>query len=170
MKTIKHLIFCIIFLNSIFSYGAKLVGVQEPVAKEDIIFEVQVTEATSVEAAELNFGNILKNSNQVQTARSSFNLKTSYSEDMLVSTSYRNTQEVGDFSKLIIYQKGMTSGDSLEIYLSKLKKNRIAKGEIKIPILGEIRSVGDIQLGAYEGTVIMDVEINPVNPIIKLGK
>lgn len=135
-----------------------------PTTTKEIKFELEVTDSLKVDPVYLDFGNILKNSNDKQTSLAYFNLATTYDQNMLVTTSYQDQDGTveGDYTKIKVPKKeNGNSEDVLDVYLYNLKSQTLNAGEHKIPIIGEIRSVGNISLGKYEKTVKMNVIINP---------
>lgn len=139
-----------------------------PIAEKRIEFELEVTDSLKVDPVHLDFGNILKNSRETQTATSYYLLSGTYNEDMFVRTSFKKGEIVQDYTKIKVFKKeNGTANDYIDVYLKNLENKILSRGDHKIPVMGEIRSVGDIALGEYEETVIMDVEITPISPIIR---
>lgn len=150
-----------------FLYGTSLLAMTSdiPTTTVDIKFDLEVTDTVKVEPVYLDFGNILKNSNQKVTAQSYFNLSGGFEQDMLVSTSYNEGQSEGDYTKVEVPKLNGGSSDKLDVYLYNIKNRILSSGEYKIPVIGEIREVGNIELGKYEKTLKMNVEIQPISPI-----
>lgn len=139
-----------------------------PVAEKKIEFELEVTDSLKVDPVHLDFGNILKNTQDIQTATSYYLLSGTYKDSMFVKTSFRNGEKLQDYTKVKITKKeNATKEDFIDVYLKNLENRVLPSGEYKIPVMGEIRNVGNIALGAYEETVIMDVEITPILPRIR---
>lgn len=136
-----------------------------PTTTVDIEFNLEVTDTVKVEPVYLDFGNILKNSNRLNTAQSYFNLSAGFQQDVLISTSYKDGVVDGEYTKITIEKPNAAPSDRLDVYLYNIKDQILSRGEYKIPIIGEIREVGDIELGKYEKTTRMDVIIQPISPI-----
>ena len=133
-----------------------------PTTTENIEFELEVTDTLKVDPVYLDFGNILRNSKNKKTSVAYFNLSSSYDQNMLVSTSYLDGSIEGEYTKIKVLKKENPDvGDFLDVYLYNLKSQNLNAGSHKIPIMGEIREVGNIALGEYEKTITMEVEINP---------
>lgn len=162
MKKIK--LFSII-LN--FLYGTSILATTSniPTTTVDIKFDLEVTDTVKVEPVYLDFGNILKNSDRLNTAQSYFNLSAGFQQDMLITTSYVGGTVEGDYTKIVVPRLNGNSSDKLDVYLHNIKNRILVSGDYKIPIVGEIRKVDNIELGKYEKTIKMDVEIQPVLPI-----
>lgn len=145
---------------------AKIInGVEVPTTTKEIEFELEVIDTVKIEPVHLDFGNILKNSTKLIGTTSYFELSGAYLQDMFISTSFQNGIEDGDYTKFEVFREGMSSGDFLNVYLYNIKPRILSSGETRIPIVGEIREVGDIALGKYEKIVVMDIIIAPVSPI-----
>lgn len=162
MKRIK--IFSVI-LN--FLCGTNLLAITPdvPTATVNITFNLEVTDTIKVDPVYLDFGNILKNSSELHTAQSYFNLSAGFQQDMLVSTSFNDGVNDGRYTKVEVNKADGISSDVLNVYLHNIENKILKSGEYKIPVIGEIREVGDIALGKYEKTIKMNVEIQPILPI-----
>lgn len=153
-----------------FIYGVIILAVTPggtvPITGVDIVFEVEVSGGVKVEPVYLDFGNILKNSNKKQTSIAYFNISNTYIEDILVTTSYQDGIIEGDYTKIKVPKKGESiSENNLDVYLYNLKAQKFSAGTHKIPVIGEIREVGNISLGIYEKTIKMDVTIQPISSL-----
>lgn len=155
-----------VFLKFLYIEASILKNSNIPTTTVNINFELEVTDSLKVDPVYLDFGNILKNSNEKQTSMTYFNLSTTYNQDMLVTTSYQGGDIDGNYTRIKVPKKenGNTS-DILDVYLYNLNSQNLNAGSYKIPIIGEIRSVGDISLGEYERTITMDVIVQPISPI-----
>lgn len=151
-------------LNPINVNASLVTGKSIPTTTKLIEFELQVTDSILVDPIYLDFGNIVKNSNDIKTANSFFYLSSSYANEMLVSSEYMGGVKEGEYTKFQVYKKGELSGDYLDVYLHNIAPRSLSPGENKVPIVGEIRGVGDVALGKYEKTVQMEVIIQPINP------
>lgn len=164
----KNMLFFAIILNLLLENNlliAKVInGVEVPTATEQIEFEIEVQGTINVDPVYLDFGNILKNSNDMVTANGYFNLAGAYTQDMFLSTSFEGGQIEGAYTKFQVSEKDPTSTDSLDVYLYNIDSRILSSGETKIPVVGEIREVGNIALGKYEKTVKMNVLITPISP------
>lgn len=156
-----------IILNFLFCMNTFIIAQAIPTATAEIEFELEVTDTVKVEPVYLDFGNILKNSNTLNTAQSYFNLSAGFKQDMLITTTYSEGVQVGEYTKIDVPKQGGKSTDKLDVYLYNIKDRVLSSGEYKIPIIGEIREVGDIELGKYEKTIKMDVIITPISPTKK---
>ncbi len=154
-----------IILNFLFCMNTFIMAQKIPIATAEIEFELEVTDTVKVEPVYLDFGNILKNSNNLNTAQSYFNLSAGVKQDMLISTTYSEGIQEGEYTKIEVQKQGGKPTDKLDVYLYNIKNNILTSGDYKIPIIGEIREVGDIELGKYEKTIKMDVMITPISPI-----
>lgn len=151
-----------IFLKFLNIEASILKNSNVPTTTENIEFELEVTDSLKVDPVYLDFGNILRNSKDKKTSVAYFNLSSTYDQNMLVSTSYLDGNVEGNYTKIKVLKKenpGIT--DFLDVYLYNLKSQNLSAGAYKIPIIGEIREVGNIALGKYEKTITMEVEINP---------
>ncbi|MGL5208440.1 hypothetical protein [Cetobacterium sp.] len=156
-----------IILNFLFCMNTFIIAQAIPTATAEIEFELEVTDTVKVEPVYLDFGNILKNSNTLNTAQSYFNLSTGFKQDMLITTTYNEGVQVGEYTKIDVPKQGGKPTDKLDVYLYNIKDRVLSSGDYKIPIIGEIREVGDIELGKYEKTIKMDVIITPISPTKK---
>lgn len=161
MKKIK---FFSIILN--FLYGTSLLAIASniPTTTVNVKFDLEITDTIKVEPVYLDFGNILKNSDRLNTALSYFNLSAGFQRDMLISTSYTGGQVEGDFTKIVVPKLNGSASDTLDVYLHNIKDRVLTSGEYKIPIVGEIRKVGNVGLGKYEKTIKMEVLVSPILP------
>lgn len=154
-----------IILNFLFCISTFTIAQVVPTAVAEVEFELEVTDTIKVEPVYLDFGNILKNSKTLNTAQSYFNLSASLKEDMLISTTYSEGTKSDDYTKIEIFKQGGKPTDKLEVYLYNIKNSILSSGDYQIPIIGEIREVKDIELGKYEKTIRMNVELKPISPI-----
>lgn len=154
-----------IFLKFLNIEASILKNSNVPTTTVSIDFELEVTDSLKVDPVYLDFGNILKNSDRLNTTQSYFNLSAGFQQDMLISTSYVGGTIEGDYTKIVVPKLNGTTSDKLDVYLHNIKNRILASGDYKIPVVGEIRKVGNIELGKYEKTIKMDVEIQPVLPI-----
>lgn len=140
---------------------------QYPTTDVELNFEVIVEDSIDVgiEGAKLDFGNILKNSKQLQIAKGNIRFKTTYDKKMSITATFRDGQIEGDYTKFELFKDGGNTGDTLDVYLHNVEKFILLKGEDTLPIIGEIREVGNITLGKYEKTIKVDLNISPVSPI-----
>lgn len=140
---------------------------QYPTTRTTLDFEVTVEDSIDVgiEGAKLDFGNILKNSKDLQIAKGNIRLKTSADKKMSVTAAFRDGQVDGDYTKFELFKDGGTTGDALDVHIRNVEKFILLKGEDLIPITGEIREVRNITLGKYEKTIKVDLNISPVSPI-----
>ena len=164
----------VIFLFSIF---LKFLNVEASILKnpnvptttKEIEFELEVTDSLKVDPVYLDFGNILKNSKDKQTAVAYFYLSSTYNKNMLVSTSYPEGDREKEYTRIKVPKKeNPNATDVLDIYLYNLNSQNLSAGSYKIPIIGEIREVKDIGLGKYEKTTKMEVIVQPTSPIKSL--
>ena len=168
-KITKQMLLCFFVivlkaLNTTNVEASLVTGKSIPVTTKLIEFELQVTDSILIEPVYLDFGNIVKNSNDTKTANSFFYLSSSYANEMLVSSQYIGGVKEGEYTKYQVYKKGEVGGDFLDVYLHNIAARSLSPGENKVPIVGEIRGVGDVALGKYEKTVQMEVIIQPINP------
>lgn len=151
-------------LFALFSLATVKTLANIPKRTVDIEFEIEVEGTVAVDVAYLDFGNILKNSKQKITALSYLELKTVYPNDMHMTTSFQGGTQEGEYTKYQLVKKGGSTnpGDIIDTYLYNIKSQVLQAGDKKVPIIGEIREVGDVSLGEYEKTVVMNIEINPI--------
>ena len=154
-----------IFLKFLNIEASILKNSNVPTTTVSIDFELEVTDSLKVDPVYLDFGNILKNSNHRITAQSYFNLSKVADQDMLISTSYNEGKLEGDYTKIEVPKLNGGSSDKLDVYIYNIKDRILSSGEYKIPVVGEIREVGNIELGQYEKTLRMNVVIQPISPI-----
>lgn len=164
MKIYRNIILSFsIFLKFLNVEASILKNSNVPITTKDIEFELEVTDSLKVDPVYLDFGNILKNSNKLNTAQSYFCLSGAFKQDMLVTTNYSEGAREGEYTKIQVPKKDSeSSSDILDVYLKNINSSILSTGEYKIPVVGEIRKVGDISLGKYEKTIRMNVEIQPV--------
>lgn len=154
-----------IFLKFLNIEASILKNSNVPMTTVDINFELEVTDSLKVDPVYLDFGNILKNSSSLNIAQSYFYLSGGFKQDMLVSTSYSDGTKEGEYTKVIVSKLNGTNLDKLDVYLYNIKDRVLSSGEYRIPVIGEIREVGNVELGKYEKTIKMNVEIQPISPI-----
>lgn len=166
MKKSRNIILLFsIFLKFLNVEASILKNSNVPTTTKEIEFELEVTDSLKVDPVYLDFGNILNNTKDKQTSVAYFNLATTYDQNMLITTSYQGGVIEGDYTKIEVPKKiNASSADVLDVYLYNLKSQNLSAGSYKIPVIGEIRSVGDISLGEYEKTITMDVLVQPVSP------
>lgn len=153
-----------IFLKGLNVEASVLKNSNVPTTTKEIKFELEVTDSLKVDPVYLDFGNILKNSSDLRIAQSYFDLSGTFKKDMLITTSYSEGDVEGDYTKIQLVKNENGVMNILEVYLKNLKSKILSSGEYKVPIVGEIRKVGDISLGKYEKTIKMNVEIQPISP------
>lgn len=170
MKKSRNMILLFsIFLKFLNVEASILKNSNVPTTTKEIEFELEVTDSLKVDPVYLDFGNILRNSKDKRTSVAYFNLATTYTHDMLVSTSYQEGNIEGEYTKIEVPKKGDVNNlNVLDVYLYNLNSQKLSAGLHKIPIIGEIREVGNISLGKYEKTIKMDVMIQPISPIKSL--
>ena len=170
MRVLKKISVFLMFLtSSVISISA---GDHLTISK-DIIFEVEVGTAIDLDLdpVDINFGNIVRNSNDTVTKTSYLKFKTAFTEDNKVKTYFPEgdlTPSDLNYAKFELeYQNkaNETYTDKLPVYLQRINDMLVRKGEIQIPITAEIRGVDKNQrLGEYKKNIKMNVVTTPVNP------
>lgn len=167
MKKLFFSIFLKLFVVATNLYAIQNVS-KVPTTTKEIEFTLEVLESVGVEPLWLDFGNILKNSNFLYKAQSYLNIEGKFKEDMYVSTSFDEGIREGDYTKIQIGLENTTNSstnEKLDVYIKNMEKQIIKMDETKLPVLGEIRNVGNIELGKYNKTIKMNVVLTPVSPI-----
>lgn len=167
MRRVFFSIFLKLFIITINLYAVQTVtGI--PTTRKEIEFTLEVLDSVHVEPLWLDFGNILKNSNKLYKAQSYLNIEGKFQGENYITTSFNGGVKEGDYTKLQIELDNSTSSipnKSLDVYIKNIENQIIKPGDTKIPIIGEVRSVGNIELGKYSRTVRMDVIMTPISPI-----
>lgn len=163
-------IFFSIFLK-LFVITTNLYAIQSmsgiPKTTKEIEFTLEVLDGVNVEPLWLDFGNILKNSNNLYTAQSYLNIEGKFQEESYISTFFDEGVKEENYTKLEVglEENQNITNDKIDVYIKNVENQIIKQGDTKIPIIGEIRSVGDIKLGRYSKNVRMNVIITPISPI-----
>lgn len=169
----------IFFISSIVCMGDAGSGDNNLTITKDIKFEVEVGTVVDLDLdpVDINFGNIVRNSNDTVTRTSYLKFKQAFTEDNKVTTSFpeavgQNTSD--EYAKFELeYQQpkeekpkeATTEKTTLPVYIKKIKDMLVKKGEIQIPITAEIRGVPkDQKLGLYKKNIKMNVITTPVDP------
>lgn len=143
------------------------------VITKDINFEIEVQSSINVgvDPVELDFGSIPRNSKQKITKTGDLKFKTAFKNDMLVKVDYdKNGDLTPDDTKYAKYQIEYANkndekyDDKIDVYLQRVKDRTLKQGDIKIPIVGEIREVGNVRLGEYKKTINATVFVTPISP------
>lgn len=143
------------------------------VITKDINFEIEVQSSINVgvDPVELDFGSIPRNSKQKITKTGDLKFKTAFKNDMLVKVDYdKNGDLTPDDAKYAKYQIEYANkndekyDDKIDIYLQRVKDRTLKQGDIKIPIVGEIREVENVRLGEYKKTINATVFVTPISP------
>ena len=131
---------------------------------KDINFEVQIQDGVSIEGAYLDFGNLLRGSEEKIERDDFISFKSSFENDVIVNISF-NDEDLSysdeNFSKFLMKKEGSEEiNEGLEVYIKKIESYTLKKGEVDIPIKGEIRGVPkELELGRYKKTINTNVMI-----------
>lgn len=143
------------------------------VITKDINFEIEVQSSLNVgvDPVELDFGSIQRNSKETIRKEGDLKFKTAFKNDVQVKVEYdKNGDSTPEDAKYAKYQieyvnkDGEKYDDKIDIYLERVKDRTMKQGEVKIPIVGEIREVGNVRLGEYKKTIDATVYVTPVSP------
>ena len=180
MRVVKKVGVLLMFLIfSVVCIGNVGSGDNNLVITKDINFEVEVGTVIDLDLdpVDINFGNIVRNSNDTVTRTSYLKFKQAFTEDNKVTTSFpeaasQNANE--EYAKFDLdYQppkeekpkEATTEKTTLPVYIKKVKDMLVRKGEIQIPITAEIRGVPkDQKLGLYKKNIKMNVMTTPIDP------
>lgn len=144
------------------------------VITKNIDFEIEVLSslAVGVEPVELDFGDIQRNTKDLIKKETPLKFKAAFDRDVQITVEYTTTDDlmIGDpnYAKYQITPVDMTNvneNDKIDVYLKRIKDFALQKGNVSIPIVGEIREVGNIKLGEYKKTIEATVYATPVSPI-----
>lgn len=144
------------------------------VITKDINFEIQVLSslAVGVDPVELDFGDIQRNSKNLITKEAPLKFKAAFENDVEITVEYDSIEDLmaGDlyYAKYQITPvdiSDVTENDKIDVYLKRVKAITLQKGDMSIPIIGEIREVGNVKLGEYKKTIEATVYATPISPI-----
>lgn len=144
------------------------------VITNDINFQIEVLSslAVGVDPVELDFGDIQRNSKNTITKEADLKFQASFNEDVQIKIDYDKTDDL--MSTDPVYAKYQIThidnnpenqNDKIDVYLKRVDAVVLRKGEMIIPITGEIREVGNIKLGEYKKTIEATVYATPLSPI-----
>lgn len=174
---IYSMIFCFSSFG-LFAVGS-LSGDNLKISKQlDFIIDIDSALVVDLEPVDLDFGDLVRGTNQTKVATGDLKFKAGFNNDVQISIDYDTTgdQMIGD-PKYAMYKikhedvKGekITENDTLDVYIQRVKDFTMTKGETKIPIVGEIRSVSkDAKLGKYSEKINATVFVTPVEPVAEL--
>lgn len=181
IKVVSYSIFLILIIiskNHLFSSTYE-VGVNT--IRKEIDFNIIIQDTLFVATGGiLDFGEILKGSTGVYKAQTNIEIKTGEVANM-IKLSYLDGELQKDNSQKIKITKTLDEKEvnsiyledndyeleleEIDVYLKKLeemyiiKENEEGEKEIRIPIYGEIREVGNVKLGKYEGNMRIQIEL-----------
>lgn len=179
MRVVKKVGVLLMFLiSSVACMGDAGSGNNNLTITKDIKFEVEVGTVIDLDLdpVDINFGNIVRNSNDTVTRTSYLKFKQAFKEDNKVTTSFpeeTNKDVNNEYAMFELeYQQpeekpkeATTEKTKLPVYIKKVKDMLVRKGEIQIPITAEIRGVPkDQKLGLYKKNIKMDVMTTPIDP------
>lgn len=140
---------------------------------KDIEFEVEVLSSISVgvEPVLLDFGDIQRNTNNLLQKEADLKFKSAFTQDVEVRVEYdpttdllKNDPNYAKYEIDYVNQNGETYNDKIEVYLKRIDNTLLKKGTVIIPVLGEIREVGNVRLGAYAKDIDATVYVTPTSP------
>lgn len=144
------------------------------VITKDIEFQVEVLSslAVGVDPVELDFGDIQKNTKDIIVKEAELKFKAAFDQNVQITVDYDTQGDLmpGD-PDYAMYQitptdtSNTTANDKIDVYIKRVKALELQKGNISVPIIGEIREVGDIKLGEYTKTIEATVYATPVSPV-----
>lgn len=167
MKQLFFSIFLKLFIVTINLYAAQT-GTKIPITTKEIEFTLEVLDGVKVDPLWLDFGNILKNSTVLYKAQTYLNIEGKFQENTYITTSFAEGTQEGNYTKLKIKAENNNSSainNEIDVYIKNIENQIIRPGDTKIPIVGEIRSVGNVDLGKYNKTTRMSIIMTPVSPI-----
>lgn len=180
MRVVKKVGVLLMFLIfSVVCIGNVGSGDNNLVITKDINFEVEVGTVIDLDLdpVDINFGNIVRNSNDTVIRTSYLKFKQAFTEDNKVTTSFpeENSKDTNNEYAMfdLDYQppkeekpkEATTEKTTLPVYIKKVKDMLVRKGEIQIPITAEIRGVPkDQKLGLYKKNIKMNVMTTPIDP------
>lgn len=143
------------------------------VITKDIKFEIEVQSSLNVgvDPVELDFGSIQRNSRETIKKEGDLKFKAAFDKDVQVRVEYekagdlmQNDPNYAKYQIEYVNKDGEKYDDKIDVYLQRVKDKTLKQGEVKIPIVGEIREVGNVRLGEYKKTIKADVYVTPVSP------
>lgn len=179
MRVVKKVGVLLMFLiSSVACMGDAGSGDNNLVITKDINFEVEVGTVIDLDLdpVDINFGNIVRNSNDTVTRTSYLKFKQAFTKDNKVTTSFpeeTNKDVNNEYAMFELdYQQpeekpkeATTEKTTLPVYIKRVKDMLVRKGEIQIPITAEIRGVPkDQKLGLYKKNIKMNVMTTPIDP------
>lgn len=144
---------------------------------KNIDFSIEITDGIAINPAEINFGSIVRGTKGVRKKTENLKFNTSFSEDVEIQIKFLEDLSPEDekFAKYkLILKNDENSNDAIEentieentidVYLEKIDKLYLRKGEVDIPINAEIREVREnIKLGMYEKNIQVYVFVQTID-------
>ncbi len=144
---------------------------------KDIEFEIEIKSSMSLDldSTVLDFGNLVRDNKDTVTRTNYLKFKKSFDGDRKISVKFNesqsNNQDINYEKFTIDHEKKAENSasngeiETLDVYIKKVNDFYLKKGEVKIPITGEIREVPkNARLGKYEKTIkatVYDTVIDP---------
>ena len=144
------------------------------VITKNIDFQIEVLSslAVGVEPDERDFGDIQRNSKNIITKEADLKFQASFNEDVQIKVEYDKTDDLmptdtvyAKYQITPVENNPENQNDKIDVYLKRVNAEILRKGEMVIPITGDIREVGDVKLGEYKKTIGATVYATPINPI-----
>ena len=143
------------------------------VITKDINFEIEIQSslAVDVEPVLIDFGDIQRNTTNMIRKQGDLNFKAAFDKDVQVRVDYEkegdltpNDINYAKYQMNYVNQVNENYTDTIDVYLKRISQEILKQGSVKIPVIGEIREVGNVRLGEYEKTVKADVYVTPLSP------
>lgn len=143
------------------------------VITKDINFEIEIQSslAVDVEPVLIDFGDIQRNTTNMIRKQGDLNFKAAFDKDVQVRVDYEkegdltpNDINYAKYQMNYVNQVNENYTDTIDVYLKRINQEILKQGSVKIPVIGEIREVGNVRLGEYEKTVKADVYVTPLSP------
>lgn len=148
---------------------------------KNLDFEIEIESALDVDLnpVDLDFGDLVRGTTQKKVAQGDLKFNSGFNSDVKISIDYDKTNDkIPSDTTYAMYQikhedvKGekITENDTLDVYIKRVKDVVMKKGEMKIPIIGEIRGVSkEAKLGKYSDKITATVFVTPIDPTNKIS-
>lgn len=159
-----------VLVFNIIAYGENLEITNE------INFEIILEDGIAIEPAQLDFGDLIRGTEQIVTRKDKLKFKTSFENNMIVDVKFSENDDLTpddfDYAKIKVFVEDEIEEKNenyIEVYLKRVQKYLLEASEVEIPIEGEIRKISDdIKLGKYSKTINITVFVSSEDPSLSI--
>lgn len=139
---------------------------------KDIEFQIEIGTVIGLDPVDINFGDIVRGSNNTITKTEYLKFKTAFTQESKVTVEFTDKdlspedKNYGKFELEYQNKDKETYDDKLPVYIKRIKDMEVKTGEKQIPITAEIRGVPEDQrLGKYYKSIKINVITSLKDPI-----